>query len=195
MTTLQSYRVYLALRLHFTDDKYDIRKTKGRINVTEAMLAKKQKIVLQLQKLQRKYPKKAFMDYFVANLSGGDKWGGLYDIIEGHQRYLKWQKRQESLSYTFKNEIGILAEQATTVENLWDCSNGHPIILREYLGGTISLETVAILNKLFIFHDVINTQLAGDPVWASVRSLLDKYSPFIQIDKEKYRIMTEQAFA
>jgi len=53
MNILQAYRMYTAVRLHFTDAKYDIRKTKGRVNIPESVLAKKPKIQYQIQPKQQ----------------------------------------------------------------------------------------------------------------------------------------------
>ena len=195
MNTLQAYRMYTAVRLHFTDAKYDIRKTKGRVNIPESVLAKKPKIQYQIQKLLRKFPNDQFMNYCVANAVEGDRWAGLYDIDEGSNVYFEWQKRQDSLSYTYKQEVETLRDSVNIISDIWDCSNTHPVVLKSYLGKKCCLETVVILNKLYTFNNMITEQLIHDPVWSSVSLLVEKYSPFVQIDKEKYLRMTEQAFA
>lgn len=194
MTTFEAYKIYLALRLHFTDKKYDIRKAKGHIYVPENILEKKPAIKYQLQKLIKKYPNEALINYFVANFKASERWGSLFDVEEGTKTYLEWQKINESLSYTYKQELQNLREQVETVDQLWDCSQGHPIILKSYFGKTCSLETVVILNKLYKFSDKVTEHLLTDPVWDSVSFLMDKYSPFVKIEKEKYLHMTEQAF-
>lgn len=53
MTTFEAYKIYLALRLHFTTDSYDITKTKGRIKASEKSLQKNIKLQYHLQKIKR----------------------------------------------------------------------------------------------------------------------------------------------
>jgi len=74
---------------------------------------------------------------------------------------------------------------------LFDCSRGHPILLKEYLSGRLSLENFVILNKIFHFSKNFDKKL-NDPVWETVSLKLKKYEPFINIDVFNYkRILKE----
>ncbi len=193
MTVYRAYQLYLAVKLHFSNPKYNVIESKGHIRVPESALTKKPKVQYQLNKLIRKYGDVGFINYLVANSIAGVSYCGLFDIEQGHEIYLDWQKRQESLSYTYKSELENLLMQVPKLEDLWNCKDGHPILLKAYFAKTCSLETLVILNKLYRFSDVIDEQLVFDPVWGSVSLLLHKYSPFVKFDKEKFVRMTEQA--
>ena len=63
---------------------------------------------------------------------------------------------------------------------------GHPLLLKKYLGGEISLETLTILEKVFSFVKNFDKKLS-DPVWETVSLKIKKYSPFININVFQYK--------
>ena len=65
-------------------------------------------------------------------------------------------------------------------------NNEHPLILRMYLSKIVSIETLVILNKLNNFTDKLDIELKDDIMWPDVSRLIKKYSPFLNINKEKY---------
>lgn len=194
MTTFEAYKLYLALRLHFTTDNYDIRKTKGRVKASEKALAKNVKLQFYLQKLKTRYREQDFINYLVANFVTGDKWGGVYST-DADDKYLAWQKVQDSIAYLYRQDLEKLADEGVEhIHQLWDCKNGHPLILKRHFGQTCLLETVVILNKLYKFNDVVDEQLIFDPVWSTLSKLIHKYSPFVRIDKDEFTKITNRYF-
>ena len=59
-------------------------------------------------------------------------------------------------------------------------------LLRKYLGGEISLETLTILEKVFSFVKNFDKKLK-DPVWESVSLKIKKYDPFLNINVFQYK--------
>ena len=106
-------------------------------------------------------------------------------IKEGEGRYIDWKKRIQSLSYIFKEEVNTLFDQKK-VNEVFDCSTGHPLILRNYLGGKTSLETLVICDRIFEYSKDFDQQLE-DPVWKTVSRKIKKYSPFLNIDVPRYK--------
>lgn len=195
MTTFEAYRIYLALKLHFTTDSYDIRKTKGRVKAQQKTLEKNFKLMNELKKLKNKYNEQDFIDYLVANFISGDKYGGIYNP-DSAEVYSSWLSIQESLSYKYEQDLHELANHGIeNVKDLWDCKDGHPLLMKRYFGKTCNLETLVILNKLYRFVDEIDEQLIFDPVWSSVSKTIHKYSPFVKIDKEKFTTITGKVFS
>jgi len=106
-------------------------------------------------------------------------------IKEGEGRYIDWKKKIQSLSYIFKDEVNSLFEE-NTVNEVFDCSKGHPPILKSYLGGNTSLETLVICDRIFEYREDFDKKL-NDPVWEIVSRKIRKYRPWINIDVPKYR--------
>jgi hypothetical protein len=106
-------------------------------------------------------------------------------IREGEGRYTDWKKRTQSLSYVFKQEVeNILA--GNDFDSIFSSKNGHPIILKKYLGGDISIETLVILDRVLGFRKEYDDNLQ-DPVWETVSMRMKKYSPFLNIDVQRYK--------
>lgn len=189
MEPFEVYRYYLALRLHFTTDNYDVIKQQGRVRATKNSFLKR-KDMFAIRKVAETYTDKDIVDFLVANFVSGDRWGGVFDT-ESKERYQGWKKRIEAISYTFKKEIDkavVFADKNNmTVPELFICNGDqHPFIIRMYLRNDISIETLVILNKLNNFVEQLDVQLKDDLVWPDTSRIIKKYSPFLDIKKEKY---------
>lgn len=186
MEAYDVYRLYMAMKLHFTTESYDISKTKGMVKDCRNAFMKR-KDILAFRKLGEKYSKREIIDLLVANFTRGDKYGGVFDS-ETEEAYEQWKIRQQKLTYIYTQDvITILNESEKTGQDPFTTSNGtHPIVVRLYLGGKISLETLIILDKLFDFRYINDNSLQLDFVWKDVSLLIKKYRIFVKIDKEKY---------
>jgi hypothetical protein len=109
---------------------------------------------------------------------------------EGEGRYTAWKKRNQSLSYIFKEELEhVLVNQ--DLDTVFASKSGHPIILKKYLGGDISIETMVILDKILDFRKNLDAKL-DDPVWQTVSLRMKKYSPFLNIDVFRYKKIVKE---
>ena len=196
MEPFEVYRYYLALRLHFTTDSYNVIEQKGRVRATKNSFLKR-KDLLSIRRVAETYSDKDIVDFLVANFVSGDRWGGVFDV-ESKERYQGWKKRIESISYTFKKEIDKAVTYADklgiTFNQLFYCNHGqHPFIIKMYLRNDISIETLVILNKLNNFTDQLDLDLKDDLVWPDTSRIIKKYSPFLEIKKDKYNEIYRRA--
>ena len=72
------------------------------------------------------------------------------------------------------------------IDDVFDCSKGHPIVLKKFLGGNINLETLVIYDRILGYTKNFDKKLK-DPVWETVSRRVRKYSPFINIDVFRYK--------
>ena len=187
-----AYKCYLSLKRHFVDDKYDYFKYCGKSRATIQSFYKR-KDRMWFEKISRQKTDEEIVDFFVANfVSCNDPeslWIGEM-IKEGEARYQNWQKKVQSLSYVFKEESQSLFEE-NKFEDVFKCSKGHPVVLKKYLSGKISLETMVLLDKIFAYSKNFDKKLQ-DPVWQTVSRRIKKYNPFLNIDVFRYkRILKE----
>ncbi len=187
MAPFDCYKTYIALKNHFTKDNYDYYKY---CKKTKASLQSfyKRRDRFWFEKMSRQRSEKEVEDFFIANfISCNDPeslWIG--EIIkEGDDRYKNWQKRVQSLSYIFKEESQNLFGE-NKFEEIFSCSKGHPVLLKRYLSKKISLETLVIYNKIFLYCDKFDKKIK-DPVWETVSKRIKKYDPFLNIDVFRYR--------
>ena len=182
-----AYRCYLALKNHFTKDHYDYHKYRGKTRATNQAFYKR-KDRFWFEKFARQKDDKEIVDFFVSNFiystDPGTMWIGEM-IKEGEGRYQEWQKKVQSLAYVFKEEVNTLFD-GKNVNEIFDCSNGHPLILKSYLSGNTSLETMVICDRILEYRKDWDKKL-NDPVWETVSKKIKKYSPFLNIDVPRYK--------
>ena len=187
MMPFETYKTYLAMKQHFTKDKYDYHKYCGRSRATLSAFHKRKDRYF-FEKMSRSHPDKEIEDYFVANfVSCKDPetlWIG--EIIrEGDSNFRQWQKKVQSLSYVFKEDATSLFDEQR-VDDVFDCSSGHPPILKSYLGGFTSLETLVICDRILGYVKNFDKKLK-DPVWETVSRRIKKYTPFLNINVPRYK--------
>ena len=184
---VDAYRQYLALKNHFTKDSYDYHKYCGKSRATVQSFYKR-KDRFWFEKVARQKSDQEIIEFFVANfVSCPDPetlWIGEM-IKEGEERYTNWKKKIQSLSYVFKEETEKLFDDKK-VDEIFQCSKGHPLILKSFLSGKISLETIVIYDRIFLFGKDYDKKLQ-DPVWQTVSRKIRKYNPFLNIDVFRYR--------
>ena len=187
VSPFETYQHYLSLKNHFTNPKYDFFKygAKTRVSITSF---NKRKDKYWFEKTSRKYSDKEVVDFLVSNFTATDNPQNLWigEIINsGERNYAEWRKRQQSLTYLFKEQSNELLSE-NELETLFNCTKGHPLILKKFLSGSVSLETLTIFDKVFHFSKNFDKKL-DDPVWESVSLKLKKYSPFLNIDMFQYK--------
>jgi hypothetical protein len=192
MMPFDCYRCYLSLKNHFTKDSYDYHKYCGKSRATVQSFYKR-KDRFWFEKVARQKTDQEVVDFFVSNfISCTDPsklWIGEM-IREGDDRYSQWKKRTQSLSYIFKEETEKLCAGKELPE-VFDCAKGHPPILKNFLNGNISIETMVIYDKIFLFGNNFDKKLK-DPVWETVSMKLKKYSPFLNIDVQRYKNLLKE---
>jgi len=135
------------------------------------------------EKTSRKYSDQQVLDFLLANFVNTDTPQNLWigEIINsGERTYVEWMRRRQSMTYIFKEQTQKLLLE-NDLETVFNCSKGHPLLLKKYLGGEISLETFTILEKIFSFVRNFDKKLQ-DPVWESVSLKIKKYNSFLNIN-------------
>lgn len=182
------YLLYLAFKKHFTTEKYDFIKYKGKIKASEPAFKKRTDRYF-FEKLSRKVDEDQIKEYFLACFIECDNPSVLWigDIAQnGQDNYNRWKARIDSLSYLFKNELTDLCSEYP-IEEWFKVKNGsHPPILRALLKKKVSLETFVIIDKLIGSMDSINNKVF-DPAWDAIYLRARKYQSFLNIDLKPYR--------
>lgn len=177
------YTTYLALKLHFTSDKYDYFRFKGQVNSS----------VESFEKRRDKYyfyklgNIKNAEELILANMIVNPKvWvGDLVNNEETHATFKVWKKRQESLSYMFKNEIGKLDDD---YRSNFRVKNGqYPKVVKLFLQKEISLETLVILTDFVKCIPYWNENISDTIIWPDINRSISKYRGFLDYDVEKIK--------
>lgn len=185
-----AYLDYMAIRSHFTSASYDYFKYSGKVNTTPAAFERRKDKHL-FAKLSRFKDRK---NLILANAAdGASLWLG--DILgeQGKTIYNEWRKRQEALTYTFKQDIAKLKSNFN--ENFKVPEHSHPYILSLYLVNDICIESITILLDLTKATANWDKHMPDDLMWADVSKLTKKYTPFLSYDKKKFKRLLLEHFS
>ena len=183
-----AFAMFNALKLHFTTDSYDYIRYHGKSNVTADNFANR-KDKYSFYKLSRKYRLEDLKNFYVANLLEKDvNWIGDINNLDGEETYKKWQKRNQSLTYRFEQDIIHLLNDAQSPNQMLMVEDGqYPLLLKEVMYSSVAVETLVILNDIMNFFPMWDKKIADTIVWPSMRLKFIKYTPFIDYDKPKYK--------
>ena len=196
-TGFAAFALYNALKLHFTSDSYDYFKYHGKTNVSKQTFTTR-KDKYQFYKLSRKYGIEELRDFYIANFLEGDiNWVGEL-LQDGDSNYAKWQKRQQSLTYTFENDIIQMFDSVDGAE-FWSIEDyfkpidgGWPMLITKLMHKKISLETVCILIDILGCMPRWEKQITEDIIWPTYHRIIKKYTPFIHYDKPKFKAILKE---
>ena len=173
-TGFVTYAMFHALKLHFTSDSYDYVKYHGKTNLSKQTFSTR-KDKYSFYKLSRKYSLDELKNFLVANFLVKDiTWVG--DLLgpEGEENYIKWQKRNQALTYTFKNDMMYLLENFDR-DKIFIVENGnYPVLLQEMMRNKISIETLMILENQFHFIELWSKKISDDIIWPNIKRRIMK---------------------
>jgi hypothetical protein len=143
--------------------------------------------------MSRQKTDEEIINFFVSNFASCDDPQSLWigEIIkEGEETYKNWMRRTQSLSYIFKDEVSIF--NSKNFDEMFEIEgNRHPKILKQFLQKKLSLETMIILNNILGYKNQFDKKLQ-DPVWEFVSMKIEKYTPFIHIDSNKFKLILKE---
>jgi hypothetical protein len=189
MQPFEAYRTYLAMKNHFSQKGYDYFKYQGKVNVGQSSFDTRKDKYLFHKLSKHKDPER----YLVANFINRDvKWLG--DLLDetAEKTYTDWLKRQQSLTYNFQQELNNL--ESDFQNNLIVKDGQHPLLLKLYRQGIVSIETMVILNSLVNFFPYWNREITDTVLWPELHNKIQKYKPFVDFDFEKCKKILNSAF-
>lgn len=183
-----TFALFHTLHLHFTQKSYDYFKYHGKCNIgKDAFLNRKDKYIFY--SLSRKYNLTDVKNFFVANLFEKPKcWIGDLNTQEGDDVYKKWQKRNQSLTYVFEQDIIRLFNEVKVLNDILDVKDGQePILLKQVYYGNVTPETLIILDKLLNFRQTWLSKIHDDIVFPEFIFKCKKYEPFLSYEEKKFK--------
>tara|TARA_B100001996_G_scaffold274822_1_gene215557 strand:+ start:105 stop:689 length:585 start_codon:yes stop_codon:yes gene_type:complete len=194
VTGFEVYKMYLALKLHFTSNTYDYFQYGGSAKASQKSFDQR-KDKFFFVKLSRKFKDYELRDFFVANFIAEDKVYPATLVREGAKNYTEYIKRKDSLSYIFKNDVQILQEINEDFDALFRVKSVHPPLVKAFLGGKITIETLTIFNKVLNYTSHFDKLIKEEIVWKPLRNKVVKYAPFLSIDMGKYKQIIKSQFS
>jgi len=194
MTGYETFGLYQALKLHFTQESYDFFKYNGKTNVSVTTFENR-KDKYHFYKLSRRLAQKEDMiDFIVANLVEDEKtWVGSLLMQESEVNYRKHQKVIQSMSYTFENDCKLIFRDCILNPNEVLMTDGdYPVLLKKALQKSVNIESMCLLNNMLGFVPMWTKKITDTIHWPNYRMKLLKYSAFIPKDDVKYKLIIKK---
>ena len=191
MNGFEVYKIYLAVKLHFTSKarSYDFHRHLGKTTARLETFTKRRDRYF-FHKLSKSYNSNTIVDYFVSNfVTNTNLWVG--DIIgkTGDDNYKQWSKKIEALHYYYEQDIDYILEQDYKFDDLFKSINGqHPPILKMFLSKKINFETVLILDEILSFTKQLNKNINEKVLWPKLYDRMIRYRAFLNYNLTKYKM-------
>lgn len=189
-----SYRLYMAIKLHFSGSydafKYHFKTGAAKPSTFEAH---KQRFFFERVARNNQTQDKA-IGFYVWNFLAGKEWIGEMndEPVSAKQAYI------DSYSYNVKKEIEAMKERGSFNDILFPYNGVQPKIFDLLDEGSVSIETVCVINTLVGFLSSSNLECIQDPLgmFESKKRMVEKYQPFLRdlIDHTKIRSILISGF-
>lgn len=190
MTGYKAFRYYVALKLHFSKDKFDVFQNRGNVKGSfEAFNARNDRYMFE--KIARKYDTdQELIQFYVANFAYGNT-DMVYGMEQSEENYIVWKRRKESITHLFKSDLDVIQLEAE--KNKLDMAamfyfldNNYPYLLKMYLGKQVSIETLHMINTE---QNIITNWKADSKAIMLEDDLrrVEKLRGFIKYDAEKIK--------
>jgi len=191
MTGFKAFRYYLALKLHFNNDKYNVFENKGNIKYSyENFNSRNDRHIFE--KLARKFDTdKELIQFLVANFAYGHD-NMIFAIEEANEYYLEWQKRKQSITRIFKDDLNTIElesqKHALSLDQIINFTlNEYPSIIKLYLGKKIAIESLSILNDSLDFIPKWKKNPSGMLILESDIRRIEKIKGFVKYEQERIK--------
>lgn len=175
MNPYSIYKLYLAIKLHFTMDSYDVFVNKGAVRGPSEELFNKKGLRYRFNSLstQLKSPKEA-VEYFVSCYAYGTD---IFNPSDADESYKLWNKHKEMTTQLVIDDIEKLL--------LPNDIKGYTCRLQSLISGkSINIETGVALNNHYKFVD---EWIKSNFVYAELGSKIKKLTKFVKYNEDKVK--------
>lgn len=188
ISPFETYKLFMAVKLHMTTDRYDVFESNGRVSGSLATFEKRNDRFL-FEKIGRKFNQpRELIEYFVSNFAYGNN--SVIYSSESDDYYHVWNTRKESRTHLFRTQLEQIKQHLEVnnlkYEDLFRIDNNVPELLNLYVGGYVHLETVVILNE---FENFLPQWEPLIMIWGDQLRILNKIKKFVKYDKTKIKLI------
>lgn len=188
ISAFETYKLFMAVKLHMTTDRYDVFESNGRVSGSLATFEKRNDRFL-FEKIGRKFnTPRELIEYFVSNFAYGNN--SVIYSGESDDHFHVWNLRKESRTHLFRTQLEQiklhLEINKMKYEDLFRIDNNVPELLNLYVGGYVHLETVVILNE---FENFLPQWEPLIMIWGDQLRIINKIKKFVKYDKTKIELI------
>ena len=178
MNGYDAYKTYQAVRLHFTNEKFDYFTYNGKSKTSpESFNNRRDKYTYH--KVARMFREEELPYFFAVNFlkREGKAWIAGMLQEESIEIFKSWIRWQEARTYHLKNDLEKLEEK--DFKELIVCKeNQFPELLNLVFQNEINYDTLVILDYYISLTDSWNNKIGDDFIWTEFYKKFKKYKPF-----------------
>lgn len=186
MDGFKAYRYYLAIKLHFTTEKFNVFENRGNVKGTrDTFNARNDRYIFE--KLANKYETdREIIQFFVANFAYSSD-TAIYEGKEATDNFLLWNKRKQSITQTFIDDLAnILNHIETNKTSVFLFENDkYPALMQLYMGNKVTIETLRIIDDIYPFLESWSQHNSVKYMWSTELLRIKKLTGFVKYDKIK----------
>jgi len=185
-----AYQLFLALRTHFTSNKYDFFQMHGKLRATKESYNRRNDRMF-FEKLAKTYDPETLRDFYVANFLEDKHY--ITELLDDTAtiNLVKYQGRRQALSYNVSNDVDMVLRNGSC-DAFKTHSDQYPGVLVLYLQRRICMESLVVMNDFILFREKFDKYYDGDVIWPKVSLKMQKYRPFIKYDKERMKLILKE---
>lgn len=181
-TAVEACRLYMNVKNHFKNDKFNMFTTKKGVRYSEANFEKRPDKTF-FYNLSMDYAKGDLAYYYMCNImSGIEHPAQMKDVF-----YSDWKAKMHSLHGVLEQDCRLIKEQSIAFNvkfgDLFKSTDGSlPIAVQLMNGNHITIDTIVIMNRLTSGEvlRVFDDQIRDTFVWPAIRKRIVKYEPWIE---------------
>jgi len=168
------WKIVVNIRKHFDETNFNaVKYNFNGLKNLDLSKAVGSRAIYPCTKLARNYPdRNEVIKYCAANNAVGNTW--INDMTD--EPYQQLNAKLQSMAYIFKNDL----KQFSTFNEMFEIDQ-MPKIVNKLLEGSVTLETVAILDYILDFTTTLDKDVTDVLVWPSQKSLIRNYRAFIPL--------------
>lgn len=182
--------LFLALRTHFTNSKYDFFQMRGKLRASrESYLKRNDRLFFD--KLAKTYDPETLRDFYIANILEDKHY--VTDLLDDSavNNLVRYQGRRQALTYNISNDVDVVLRSGSC--NAFKMfEDQYPGVLILYLQRRIGIESLVIMSDFIQFMDKFDKYYNSDVIWPKVSLKIQKYKPFLKYDKEKIKLILKE---
>lgn len=191
MDGFKAYKYYMAIKLHFTNKKYNVFENRGHVKGSrETFTSRNDRYIFE--KLADKHNNdKDIIQFFVSNFAYGNE-TAIYANGEADELFTEWKRRKESITKVFIDDLSNIINYCDVhkfnTDGLFTNLNGDlPVLLNLFLANKVCIETLTIINDIYPFVDAWENDATIGIVMGDKLLRIKKLKGFVKYDVDKIK--------
>lgn len=182
MDGFRAYKYYMALKLHFTNEKFNVFTNRGRLRGKRATFESRNDRGL-FERLARDYAdERQCISMIASNMMYGH-FEVVYDLEQCVDNFEQYQRRKQSITNVFTNDCQAIADAGVAYTS--NSSKKFHDIVQLHLAGKVTTETLSILNDFDQLIDQARSDSCMSTLFGDLLLRIKKSQGFVKYNKSR----------